>query len=381
MAINKRGDKYVVDYWDAGKRYRKHFDRQHDARDFSAKVRNDKRLGTHVAADRVPLFKEAAAAWLAAHADRAEASYDQYANHVTHHLLSRFGDKRLDQISHQSITEWRAELARTGGTSKWHRPMARNTIRAIVRVLSSILDHAVRNGQLARNPADLLAPQYTRAKVGQRDEGAVQPDEILNADEIRQLVAVTDSPLYRTLFMAAAGTGAREGELFALRWSDVTFDDKPCIAIRRSLSWAKGPVGKRMARFGPPKTDAGVRDVTIDQSLVHALKIWKMRAERNEHNLVFADHNGKPMDRSVLLKCGFWPALKRAGLKRVKFHSLRHSHASGMIMHGAPITEVAARLGHSDPGITLKVYSHWFKDADSGAAGRYATELFAIDTK
>ena len=71
MATNKRGDKYVVDWWTDGKRYRKFFDRQHDARDFSAKVRNDKRLGTHVAADRIPLFHEAARAWVTSRTDRA----------------------------------------------------------------------------------------------------------------------------------------------------------------------------------------------------------------------------------------------------------------------------------------------------------------------
>jgi len=60
VAINKRNHKYVVDYWSDGKRYRKFFDRQHDAKDFAAKVRNEKRLGTHVATDRIPLFHEAA---------------------------------------------------------------------------------------------------------------------------------------------------------------------------------------------------------------------------------------------------------------------------------------------------------------------------------
>jgi integrase len=70
----------------------------------------------------------------------------------------------------------------------------------------------------------------------------------------------------------------------------------------------------------------------------------------------------------------------------VDFHSLRHSLVSGLIRRGAPVTEVEQLLGHSNPGITWKVYSHWFKGADSGAASAYSADLFSgyaagIDTK
>jgi integrase len=180
-----------------------------------------------------------------------------------------------------------------------------------------------------------------------------------------------------------AATGARSGELFALRWSDVTFDGRPHISIRQSLSRAKGPHdAKTTWRFGRPKTKSGLRDIPIDPATVLALKKWKVQSERNEYDLVFPHPSGEPLDRSIMSRCGFWPALKRAGLRPVKFHSLRHSYASGLIAHGAVLTEVAARLGHSNPGLTLKIYSHWFKGADSGASDAYAASLFgAVDTK
>ena len=69
------------------------------------------------------------------------------------------------------------------------------------------------------------------------------------------------------------------------------------------------------------------------------------------------------MYRERLLRKAFYPTLARARLRRVTFHSLRHSCASAMIMAGAPATEVQHQLGHSNPSITLDVYSHWFKDA------------------
>jgi integrase len=382
VAIRKRGDRYVLDWWSEGRRYRKFFDTKREADNYRTDIKKNKKDGSYVAPGQIPLLKEAAEAWLATRTDRTPQTYDQYRSCITSHLLPRFGELRLDQIKPEMIAAWRAELAQTGVTSKWRKPMARNTIRTIVRVLSSILDSAVRNGRLAGNPVKKLERPYSRARVGHREDDAIKPDEILNADEIRQLLQAAEPGRWRTLFTLGATSGAREGELLALRWSDVTFDGKPRIAIRRSLSWAKGPDGvKTVARFGPPKSEAGTRDVPIGPSVVLVLKAWKLQVGRNDLDLIFPHSDGGPLERSVLLKCGLWPTLKRAGLRHVTFHSLRHSFASGLIMHGAPVTEVSALLGHSDPAITLKVYSHWFKAADSGAASKYTAELFQIDIK
>jgi integrase len=116
--------------------------------------------------------------------------------------------------------------------------------------------------------------------------------------------------------------------------------------------------------------------------MVHLLTAWKLQVGRNELNLVFADAKGEPLRRTTIIKANFWPALTRAGLRHVRFHSLRHSFATRLIQHGAPVTEVAQQLGHANPGITLKVYSHWFRSADSGAAAAYSDALFAgVDTK
>jgi len=382
VAINKKGDKWVLDWWAEGKRYRKFFETRKAADNHRTEIKKKKKDGAYVAPDKVPSFRETAAAWPATRADRAEGTYDQYAGHVSRHLLPRFGDLRLDQISSESIAAMRAELGQTGKTNQRRKGMAPATVTAIVKSLSSIFESAVRTGRLASNPVMRLERPYNRAREGQREDIAVHPDEILNPDEIRRLLAAAERGLYWTLFMLAAATGARSGELLALRWSDITFDGKSHISIRRSLSWAKGPNGsKSVARFGPCKTNAGARDIPIDASVALALKAWKLQAGRNELDLVFADSNGIPMQRSLILKYGFRHALKRAGLRRVKFHSLRHSFASALIKR-APVTEVQHLLGHKDPGITLRVYSHWFKGEDSGAAAAYTAELFSgIDTK
>jgi integrase len=222
MAINRRGDRYIVDWWTEGKRYRKFFDRQHDARDFAAKVRNDKRTGSHVAPDRIPLFHEAARDWLTSRSDRAAGTFSQYETDVRIHLNPTFGNYRLNQISTEAITAWRLALTQTAGHSRWRRPLLASTISRITTTLSSIFDAAVRTKRLSVNPCEALERAYVRQKQGKRQDGKVRPDEILNADEIRRLIDAAKPGLERTIIVLAAATGVRSGELLALRWTDVT---------------------------------------------------------------------------------------------------------------------------------------------------------------
>jgi len=76
-----------------------------------------------------------------------------------------------------------------------------------------------------------------------------------------------------------------------------------------------------------------------------------------------------------VLRQGLYPALEKGELPRANVKTLRHSYASGLILSGSPVTEVQNRLGHSDPSVTLRVYSHWYGDEDSGAVNRFASEF------
>jgi len=107
------------------------------------------------------------------------------------------------------------------------------------------------------------------------------------------------------------------------------------------------------------------------------LKRWKLQSPNSEENLVFPMLDGKPICRDWLLRVAFYPTLLRARLRRVTFHTLRHSCASAMIAAGAPVTEVQHRLGHANPAITLQVYSHFFKHTESDAADRLASDILS----
>jgi hypothetical protein len=154
MAINKRGDRYVLDWWADGKRYRKFFDTKHEAEAHQTVIRKRKLDGDYIAPDRIPLFKDTAAAWLATRTNRAASSYDEFAARINRHLLPAFGHLRLNQIKPDAIEKWRAMLSQRGGTSQWGKPLAPRTIASIQGVLSNILDSAVRNQRLTANSSE-----------------------------------------------------------------------------------------------------------------------------------------------------------------------------------------------------------------------------------
>lgn len=323
--------------------------------------------GEYVDPGKVPTFAVAAERWFQSKADRRPSHVSDLRSRLDGHLLPKLGKQRLDRVSVADIEKLRSEL--------WTNGYARRTVNTIVRIAGAVFKAAIRRGECSQNPVDRIERSFSAAReVTADDHGtesdSVHPDEILSPDEVRRLLTAAEPGLFRTLFMTAFITGMRSGELLGLSWGDVELGDgRGKIFVRKTLSRARVDRSEKVRpRFFPPKTKAGLRTIPISATLVSALKIWKLACPSSPDDLVFPREDGRPQARDTVLKRAFLPALRRAGLRRVVFHSLRHSCASAMIAAGAPITEIQHRLGHASPAITLAVYSHWFRNAESGAA-------------
>jgi integrase len=247
--------------------------------------------------------------------------------------------------------------------------------------MSAVFRLGIKRGQCTKNPLDSVERAVQIAKELKAGDGAVDagndaadPDGVLDPAETKLLLASARRGFERTLFETAYLTGAREGELLALRWSDLELpkDGPGKMIIRRSLSWARLKGEETRPRYFPPKTKAGRRTISIPALLVADLKRWKLQCPHSKEDLVFPTLEGKPICRDWLLRVAFYPGLARARLRRVTFHTLRHSCASAMIASGAPITEVQHRLGHANPAITLQVYSHFLKHTEGTTADEMA---------
>ena len=107
-----------------------------------------------------------------------------------------------------------------------------------------------------------------------------------------------------------------------------------------------------------------MRRIDIPEKLAYEIKKWRLASRPNDQDLVFPNTEGKPAYHDNVVKRHFEPALKRAGLRHVSFHSLRHTNASMRISAGQNIKYIQTQLGHSSIQITLDIYGHLFNDPD-----------------
>ncbi len=185
--------------------------------------------------------------------------------------------------------------------------------------------------------------------------------EPLTADEARQLLTTAQGHRLHALFELALHTGLRKGELLGLRWEDLDLD-AGTAAIRRTL--------QRTAAGGlttlPTKTRASKRRIALPARCVHSLKLHREQQQRereaadtswqpSEH--VFTTTRGGPIDPTNLSRA-FNTLLRKAGLRRIRFHDLRHSTATLLLEQGVELVVIKELLGHAHIGVTATVYAH-----------------------
>jgi integrase len=229
-------------------------------------------------------------------------------------------------------------------------PLSGGTVLNLHLVLHNAFGQAVRWGLIPVNPvAGAQPPRPSRPEPQAIDAGLAK----------RIVAAVEGSPLELPTVMALA-TGMRRGEILALRWSDIA-DGLSAAHVRRTLQSTKGGL-----RFEEPKTRRSRRSVALPSFLLPYLQRQKTyQQERRERlgaawqdcDLVIDSGDGSPLSPSGLSAA--WPRfLAKRGLPHVRFHDLRHAHATLMLLQGVHPKIVSERLGHASIGITLDTYSH-----------------------
>lgn len=262
--------------------------------------------------------------------------------------------------------EWN-RLLESGGRhrrTKVPRQLSAKTVRNIAGVVSSAFARAAKWGLVTNNPVSRSEPPVPKKRRGMALTPAQQ----------ETLVAAASGPWCLATFLeVCAGTGARRGEVLALRWSDIE-DGRAVIA--RSLTQTKSVLEVKSV-----KTQDSVRPVSLPQSTVAALEVHRQRQDEfrqqfgpdyhSDLDLIFANPDGTPLkpdsvSASVSALC------RRLKLpKGVSLHTLRHSHGSHLLAAGMEITAVSERLGHSSIRVTADVYSHAIRGRDDEAARRW----------
>lgn len=228
-------------------------------------------------------------------------------------------------------------------------------------VLHRALEDAVRWGLVPRNVAGLVKP----VKM------ACAQMQTLSAEQVALLFEAAASDRLEALWVLAATTGMRQGELLALRWQQLDFDR---AVARVTGTLAVGPGGVTIAE---PKTARSRRQIALTDQAVGALRRHKtaQAAERlqagptwEDSQLVFCDLFGRSLSAEWVVRRAYRPLLKRAGLPAIRFHDLRHTAATLMLGRGIHPKVVAEMLGHATVAVTLDIYSHVTPDMQREAA-------------
>lgn len=284
---------------------------------------------------------------------RKPSTHEDYAKRLTHDIYPLLGSLDL-----HDITRERVKAVAFAGFKQHQAP---KTVQNTLRVLSSLLSHAKEDGLIHENTA--LRPGRILPKISKRRE--VHP---LTREELATFLAVTKekAPRLAPLFLCAARTGLRQGELLALQWDDVNVAGR-FLEVRRSITHGA---------MTTPKSGES-RRVDLSRELTETLRALEIdrhletitRGCEETPAWIFCDEQGRMFHHNVVRKA-FHALLKAAGVRRVRFHDLRHTFASLLLQNGESPVYVKEQMGHSSIQVTVDLYGHLIPGGNQQAVDR-----------
>jgi integrase len=354
--IKRKRGRWVVDFYDQNGNRREKWTpkgaNKTQAKKLLREIEDQIARGIYLPEKKIPTFSEVAKDWLEhKKPNLRDSTWSVYEGHTRNH----FHD--LEQIKVSRITTAKIEKFIT---DRQKQSMHIDTLRKVLVSLGQIMSYAARHGYINHNPFHDAEKPKGKGKTKKQKIG------ILTPTEINTLVKTVSNKKYQILFRLAIFSGARQGELLGFRWSDVDWKNNQ-IHIQRTFNHHA---------WYDVKTETSDRKIDLGPEMMTELKKWKLACPRSELDLVFPNQSGNPICHNNMLKRHFNPALKAAGLPKIRFHDLRHTYASLLIDQGENIKYIQNQLGHSTPTVTLNVYAHLMKPVNQEAACRLEKQVF-----
>lgn len=253
----------------------------------------------------------------------------------TKHLLPIFGNMKIFQISKKDIFNWQSIMNKTNYSYKF-----KSKLRGF---LSAIFKYAVYYYDLPVNPVTHVEP-FKRVEPKKEMQ-------IWSEEEFKEFINNVDKFEYKVFFLFLYLTGCRKGEAFALTWNKIDFNNMTAT-INSNLT---RKVDNSPYIITTTKTNNS-RKILLPKVLINSLfELKKQQSDYSDKNFVFGGTKPLP-DRTTSRR--FEEAIKKADVKEIHLHCLRHSHASYLISKGESIVMVSKRLGHANVQQTLNTYSH-----------------------
>jgi integrase len=259
------------------------------------------------------------------------STLDKYTNIVRDRLNPTFGDMEIINIKPSDIKKWLYAIEDVGGKSK----------RIYLSILSGILQEALYDELITRNPVKLIKPP-------KQDKPKIKP---FNSDEVKKIMSLAKNDNYRFYLAIAFYTGMRSGEIIGLKKIDIDFT-RCIISVERTRS-----------RFGEsaPKTKTSIREIPIIDLLIPYLKELY---EKHDNEYLFITQYKKPYrDTTVFVEEHWRPSLKELGLKYRRPYNCRHTYATNMLYNNlvTPV-ELAQLLGHANTEMVYNIYVNYLDE-------------------
>lgn len=285
-----------------------------------------------------------------------------YVQKIDKHIKPYLGNIYIEDLKPLHLQNFYEEKLKNGRIDK-KGGLSPRTVLALHRIIHSALQQAVKWQLIIRNVAEAVEPPKAK-KYKAKYLTDKQTEELINKAK--------GTDIYIPI-MIAIYTGARRGEVLGLNWNNVNLE-KGIIKIVDNLCTTKsGLIVKE------PKTGSGVRTIAISKTLVDILKRYKVKQIENkiklgrlyqENNMVCCYEDGR-LFNPKRFSAKFHELLERNSLPIVRFHDLRHSHASLLVKLGIKPKVISERLGHSNIAITMDLYSHLYEEADMEVANKF----------
>jgi integrase len=350
--------------WSGGKRQRKYFSAgsRRDVQHQLDQARRQHEQGA-LALGPQQTLRQFLDAWLedtARHRLRP-TTFARYRSLVRLHVIPSLGRLPLSKVTPQHLSNLYGEKLSAG--------LSPRSVQFMHAVLHCALRQAMLWGLIVRNPADAVkAPRPKRHQI-----------RALDHEQAQALLRAAGADPLEALYVLALMTGMRQGELLGLRWDDIDWEQGRA-QVRHTLQWLAGASWS----LDEPKTGHSRRSIRLPATATQTLKAHRRHqneqrlavgAAWDDHDLIFCNGLGRPLEKSNLWQRSFTPLLQRAGLwrpgePRIRFHDLRHTYATLALRDGVPVKVVSETLGHASITLTLDTYSHVLPDMQDDAAAR-----------
>lgn len=330
------------------------FKRKSDAKHHAEMVERQLRNGEYIAPS-TSTFKQVADDWLKQYANDAKVSSVRAREKAIYHAIERFNTYPIQTIKKHDYQRFVDDMS---------AQYSKNYVDSIVASTNMIFKYAYDMKLIKVLPNEGIKRPKKKRTVEELEDTEIHK-KFLEKDELFEFLHVAKNqhaPLNSfEVFTTLAYTGMRAGELLALKWSDIDFDNN---TISITKTYYNPNNNKKKYQILTPKTESSIGKITVDANVIKMLHDYKVNVQDNwkdelyvDNNFVFTDNNGYPL---VIKKLSMWiqSIMSRTNInKNISTHSFRHTHCALLIEAGVHIKEIQERLRHKDINTTMNIYA------------------------